>query len=227
MSKLHVVSGMVVAALAGIPVGAAADDAPPAAMAPHVAQAISRAWTGEVAPEAIRPTPSTPSRAVLQGAAARTAAGPNIGNVGLGGLGGLTDFEIGPSFRFWATDRIGVQAHLGFSGDDIGPENVDYLRFEPTVIVAIGDFGEGSVNIRPYAGGGIRVIRTDIGPFDDAQVKPVGVGGVEFGFRSAPRLNVSAELSIAPDIDDADFELGGRVPKIRGARAAVLAHYFF
>lgn len=226
MSKL-LVSGMVVAALAGIPSGAAADDAPPATLAPRVAQTISRAWTADVAPETIRPTPSTPSRAVLQGAAARTPAGPNIGNVGLGGLGGLTDFEIGPSFRFWATDRIGVQAHLGFSGEDFGPEDVEYLRFEPTVIVAIGDFGEGSVNIRPYAGGGIRVVRTDIGRFDDAQVKPVVVGGVEFGFRSVPRLNVSAELSIAPDIDDDDFELGGRVPDVRGARAALLAHYFF
>ena len=42
---------------------------------------------------------------------------------------GLSDFEIGPSFRYWINDRFGVQAHLGFSGDDdFFNDDVQYLR---------------------------------------------------------------------------------------------------
>lgn len=155
-------------------------------------------------------------------------AGPNIGAIGLGGVGGLSEFEIGPSFRYWMTDRFGLQAHLGFGGDrDFLEENVDYMRFEPTFIVAIGDFGNDAVNVRPYAGGGIRVFRTDIGSrFDDTTVKPAGVGGVEFGFRGVPRLKVSGELSVSAgnDLDDFNF---GNGPSIGGARVCALVHYFF
>ncbi|MBA2356588.1 MAG: outer membrane beta-barrel protein [Acidobacteria bacterium] len=145
--------------------------------------------------------------------------------MGLGAVVGLSEFEIGPSFRYWINDRFGVQAHLGFSGDDFGNDDVAYLRFEPTVIFAFGDFGDGSVNVRPYAGAGLRIIRTDIGDFNDSDVRPAGVGGVEFGFRALPRLKVSAELSVAAGND---FEVGVlRGPEFGSARVAALAHYFF
>ena len=154
-------------------------------------------------------------------------AGPNIGAFGIGGVGGLSQFEIGPSIRYWMTDRFALQAHLGFGGEDFLDEDVEYFRFEPTFIVAIGDFGNDAVNVRPYAGGGIRVFRTDIGErFDDTTVRPAGVGGVEFGFRGVPRLKASAELSLSAgnDLDDFDFDDG---PSVGGARVAALVHYFF
>lgn len=158
----------------------------------------------------------------------RKSAGPNIGAFGLGAVGGLSEFEIGPSFRYWMTERFGLQAHLGFGGDqDFRDEDVEYMRLEPTFIVAIGDFGNDAVNVRPYAGGGIRVFRTDIGSrFDDTTVRPAGVGGVEFGFRGAPRLKVSGELSLSSGNDLDDFNFGDG-PSIGGARASALVHYFF
>ena len=200
----------------------------------RAADAIARAWLdegqqGSGADEITARVAAGLAQTAEQqrGRAARTSAGPNIGTVGLGFIGGLSDFEIGPSFRFWATDRVGFQAHLGFSGDDFGPDNVDFVRFEPTVIVAIGDFGDGAVNVRPYAGGGLRIVRAGIGSFSDSEVKPVGVGGVEFGFRGAPRFKLSGEVSIAPNIDIDDFDRGRRGPRLTGARVAALGHYFF
>ena len=122
---------------------------------------------------------------------------------------------------------MGVQAHLGFGGDrDFLGDDVQYLRFEPTVIVAIGDFGNAAVNVRPYAGGGLRVLRTDIGRFDDTMVRPAGVGGVELGFRGAPRLKASAELSVSGENDLDDFNFGNG-PSIGGARVSALVHYYF
>ena len=184
---------------------------------PLLKAALAQAWQGPLAP---------PQAAAVQGRASRSA-GPNIGAIGLGGVGGLSEFEIGPSFRYWINERFGVQAHLGFSGDnDFIGEDVEYLRFEPTFIVAIGDFGNDDINVRPYAGGGIRVFRTDIGDFDDVMVRPAGVGGVELGFRGAPRLKVSAELSVSGENDLDDFNFGNG-PSIGGVRAAALVHYFF
>ena len=192
----------------------------PLVVSPRLQQTLETAWTPSAE--------MTRSTATIVRQRATAFAGPNIGAIGLGGVGGLSDFEIGPSFRYWMTDRFGVQAHLGFGGDsDFLDEDVDYLRFEPTFIVAIGDFGNDALNVRPYAGGGIRVFRTDIGErFDDTTVKPAGVGGVEFGFRSAPRLKVSAELSVSAgnDLDDFNF---GNGPSIGGARVSALVHYFF
>lgn len=192
----------------------------PLVVSPRLQQALETVWTPSAE--------MTRSTATIVRQRATAFAGPNIGAIGLGGVGGLSDFEIGPSFRYWMTDRFGVQAHLGFGGDsDFLDEDVDYLRFEPTFIVAIGDFGNDALNVRPYAGGGIRVFRTDIGErFDDTTVKPAGVGGVEFGFRGAPRLKVSAELSVSAgnDLDDFNF---GNGPSIGGARVSALVHYFF
>lgn len=230
---------IVVAALTLLPGAAAATPAEPAEPATRQAvggralDALARAWAGDLLTPAVGPlSAASPANTALAAAQrrrapVRPAAGPNIGTVGIGGIGGLSDFEIGPSFRLWATERVGFQAHLGFSGDELGSEHVDFIRFEPTVIVAIGDFGDGSVNVRPYAGGGLRVIRSDIGSFNDSQIKPVAVGGVEFGFRRVPRFKVSAELSVAPDADLDDLDLRGRGPKLTGARVSALGHYFF
>lgn len=197
----------------------------------RAADAIARAWLDDDATDGptrmARLGTSVEQIVEQRGRAARTAAGPDIGMVGLGFIAGLSDFEIGPSFRLWVNDRVGLQAHLGFSGDDFGPDSVDFIRFEPTFIVAIGDFGDAAVNVRPYVGGGLRVVRADIGQFNDSDIKPVGVGGVEFGFRGAPRFKVSAEVSIAPNIDIDEFDPPRRGPRLTGARVAALGHYFF
>lgn len=213
------------------PISARGDEAP-SLVGARAADAIARALIAD--DRAQGPTTSRRLTAVLgqtaeqqRARAARTAAGPNIGTVGLGFVAGLSELELGPSLRFWATNRVGFQAHLGFSGDDFGPDSVDFVRFEPTVIVAIGDFGQGAVNVRPYAGGGLRIVRAGIGPFNDSEVKPVGVGGVEFGFSGAPRFKLSGEVSVAPNIDIDDFQPGRRGPRLTGARVAALGHYFF
>lgn len=225
-------SGLVIvaAALLGWSASAKAEEATPA-MSPRVADVIARAWLADEPAEdttlTTRLATSVERIAQQRGRAARTPAGPDIGMVGLGFVAGLSDFEIGPSFRLWINDRVGLQAHLGFSGDDFGPDSVDFIRFEPTVIVAIGDFGDAAVNVRPYVGGGLRVVRADIGDFNDSDIKPVGVGGVEFGFRGAPRFKVSAEASIAPNIDIDEFDPPRRGPRLTGARVAALGHYFF
>jgi len=191
-----------------------------------ITDALELAWATTTAVDEAAVSRSAGRTSLLQQARRRRAsAGPSIGSVGLGAVAGLSDFEIGPSFRYWINDRFGVQAHLGFSGDDFGIEDVEYLRFEPTVIFAFGDFGDGSVNVRPYAGGGLRFIRTDIGDFNDSDVKPAGVGGVELGFQAVPRLKVSVELSVAAGNDFEDDVFRG--PELGGARVAALAHYFF
>jgi hypothetical protein len=225
-------SGLVIvaAALLGWSATANAEETS-SAIESRVAGAITRAWLADEPTQATSLTTrleTTVEQVVEQrGRAARTPAGPDIGMVGLGFIAGLSDLEIGPSFRLWINDRFGLQAHLGFSGDDIGPDSVDFIRFEPTFIVAIGDFGDAAVNVRPYVGGGLRVVRADIGQFNDSDIKPVGVGGVEFGFRGAPRFKVSAEASIAPNIDIDDFDPPRRGPRLTGARVAALGHYFF
>jgi hypothetical protein len=203
-----------------VPVLAPPITAAPAATAPPLDQSLDAVWSPSAGISA--------AGVARQRQRVRNSAGPNIGAFGIGGVGGLSEFEIGPSFRYWMTDRFGLQAHLGFGGDqDFLDEDVEYMRFEPTFIVAIGDFGNDALNVRPYAGGGIRVFRTDIGSrFDDTSVRPAGVGGVEFGFRGVPRLKVSGELSVSAgnDLDEFNF---GNGPSIGGARVAALVHYFF
>ncbi len=226
----HLNRVMAAAALLGSPVAVVAEETRTPDMGVRASEAIVRAWLAAAAGEGDRlamPLATTLGQTAEQGGRASQPAAPSIGMVGLGGLGGLTDFEFGPSFRIWANDRIGFQAHLTFSGDDFGPDDVDFVRFEPTVIVAIGDFGSGAVNVRPYAGGGLRVVRSDIGRFNDSDIKPAVVGGVEFGFRTLPRFKVSTELSVSPDIDVDDFDPPRGGPKLTGARLAALAHYFF
>jgi hypothetical protein len=195
--------------------------APAAAAAPSILRdVLGRAWEPATRTLAHAAATTQPSRR-------RAAAGPNIESVGLGAVGGLSEFELGPSFRYWATERFGLQAHLGFGGEDnLRRGDVQFMRFEPTFIVAIGDFGNAALNVRPYAGGGIRLMRTDIGEFSDTDVRPAGVGGVEFGFQGVPRLKVSAELSLStdPDFEDFDFD---EVPTPGGARLSALLHYFF
>ena len=203
------------AALADEPV----TPAPAASAAPSIlGSVLTRAWQPS--------SETTHAAAVVQ--ARRSAAGPNIESVGLGGVAGLSEFEIGPSFRYWINERFGVQAHLGFGGEDDFRfiDDIGYMRFEPTFIVAIGDFGNAAVNVRPYAGGGLRLTRTDIDNESDTDLRPAGVGGVEFGFRGAPRLKVSAELSLSadPDFENFDFD---EVPTPGGARLSALVHYFF
>ena len=217
-------AAMLAACTLVVPTAALADE--PAAAAPAASasssilrSALASAWTPAGG--------TTTAWSVAQTRRARQSAGPSIASVGLGGVAGLSEFEIGPSLRYWINDRFGLQGHLGFGGDDdFLEDDVEYMRFEPTFIVAIGDFGNDALNVRPYAGGGIRVMRTDIGEFDDTDVRPAGVGGVEFGFRGAPRLKVSAELSISTDQDFDDIDLDDG-PSLGGTRLSALVHYFF
>lgn len=183
--------------------------------------AAATAWLAPIG----SPVPDALPGRVVQAQQTGAAAGPNIGTVGIGVVAGLSDFEIGPSIRYWINERFGFQAHLGFSGDDLPGDDLEYVRFEPTFIVAIGDFGDGAVNVRPYAGGGLRVVRTDRGDFNDTDVKPAGVGGVEFGFRDVRRLEASVEVSLSDSSDFDDGPLSG--PDFGGARLAALVHYFF
>lgn len=187
-----------------------------------VRAALGTAWAP--APRALA-APAARSLHLQQSPRTSGSAGPSIGSVGLGAVAGLSDVEIGPSFRYWINDRVGVQAHLGFSGDDFFNEDIEYLRFEPTVIVALGDFGRDAVNVRPYVGAGLRVLRTDIGDFNDLDAKPAAVGGVEFGFRAAPRLKASAEVSLAAQNEFEDDLFRG--PDLGGGRLVALLHYFF
>jgi hypothetical protein len=60
------------------------------------------------------PPTSTAEATAVQRGRTPSAAGPNIGAIGLGGIGGLSEFEIGPSLRYWITERFGLQGHLGF-----------------------------------------------------------------------------------------------------------------
>ena len=224
MLRIIPATAVLAACVFGAPASARAEEpvspAPAAAAAPSILRRVlASAW---------EPASTTTAHALTtQASRGRPAAGPNIESVGLGAIGGLSEFELGPSFRYWATERFGLQAHLGFGGeDDLRRGDVQFMRFEPTFIVAIGDFGNAALNVRPYAGGGVRLMRTDIGDFSDTDLRPAGVGGVEFGFQGVPRLKVSAELSLStdPDFEDFDFD---EVPTPGGARLSALLHYFF
>ena len=223
MLRIIPATAVLAACVLAAPAGARADEpVTPAPAAPAGASILNR-----VLARAWEPASTTVGAAVRTQSRRRPVAGPNIESVGLGAVGGLSEFELGPSFRYWATERFGLQAHLGFGGeDDLRRGDVQFMRFEPTFIIAIGDFGNASLNVRPYAGGGLRLIRTDIGDFSDTDLRPAGVGGVEFGFRGAPRLKVSAELSLSTDPDFEDFDFDD-VPTPGGARLSALLHYFF
>jgi hypothetical protein len=213
---------------------------PPGAVSPAVGQTIVSAWQVDpITPAAIggpgltlqqtaqQPQPTPPGQPVQQGQAAQTAAGPDIGRVGIGAIGGLSDLEFGPSVRTWFTPRFGAQAHLVFSSDDYGPQDVSFIRFEPTVLVALGDFGEGQVNIRPYLGGGLRLVRASIGNFSDSETNLAAVVGAEFGFLRVPRFKVSGEVSLSTDSDFDTFDPPRAGPRHNGVRIGVLGHYFF
>ena len=223
MLRIIPATAVLAACVLVLPARARADEPVAPAPGPAAAPSLLR---NVLAKEWAPSSTTTATAAAVQGR--RPVAGPNIESVGLGGVAGLSDFEIGPSFRYWINDRFGVQAHLGFGGEEDfrSIDEVGYLRFEPTFIVAIGDFGNGAVNVRPYAGGGLRVTRTDIGEESDTDLRPAGVGGVEFGFQGVPRLKVSAELSLSadPDFENFDFD---EVPTPGGVRLSGLVHYFF
>ena len=133
MLRIIPATAVLAACVLAAPAGARADEpVTPAPAAPAGASILNR-----VLARAWEPASTTVGAAVRTQSRRRPVAGPNIESVGLGAVGGLSEFELGPSFRYWATERFGLQAHLGFGGeDDLRRGDVQYMRFEPTFITS-------------------------------------------------------------------------------------------
>lgn len=165
---------------------------------------------------------------------AETAAGlshtmyvaPPAHVIGLGARAGWSAFESGISARTWLHDRIGLQFEVSRSAltSPVAPARLTATQFAPSLLLAWHDRMSDDVMVRPYVGGGPRVIRQVVG------VGPQGVGSVaesrmavqvfgggEVTFPAAPRFTLSADLRYGwskqapagPELDGLGFSLSG------------------
>lgn len=146
--------------------------------------------------------------------------------IGLGARAGWSAFASGISARTWLHERIGLQLEVSRSAltSPLSPARLTATQFAPSLLLAWHDRMSDDVMVRPYVGGGPRVIRQVVG------VGPQGVGSVaesrmaaqvfgggEVTFPAAPRFTLSADLRYGwskqapagPELDGLGFSLSG------------------
>lgn len=145
---------------------------------------------------------------------------------GVGGRAGGFSFGVGGSGRYWASDRIGVQADVSH----YGLSTVGITQFAPSVLTVLGqpDLTKAT-QIRPYAGGGLNVLRVtqDFGSigFSEFNSSDTGIGfqgfaGAEAVFGGAPNFGVSGDLGYYSTGDFFGVNVGGFALSLAG-------HYYF
>ncbi len=160
----------------------------------------------------------TPESAAANGAAqGRSAsAGDRPHTVGLGGKAGGFAFGVGASARAWATDRIGVQTDL--SHFEVG--TVSVTQISPSVIVTLGSPDlDADTQLRPYAGGGINIMRVASTFSSDSGVGFQAFVGGEWVFARAPRLGLSGDIGYYSTGKFFNVSIGGFA-------VSVLGHYY-
>lgn len=146
--------------------------------------------------------------------------------IGLGARAGWSAFESGISARTWLHDRIGLQLEVSRSAltSPVAPARLTATQFAPSVLLAWPDRMSDDVMVRPYVGGGPRVIRQvvgigpqGVGSVSENRVAVQVFGGGEVTFPAAPRFTLSADLRYGwskqapagPELDGLGFSLSG------------------
>jgi len=146
------------------------------------------------------PVQQAPSQSDSGGTATSTDRPHQIGLGGFGGSGG------GVSFRYFMTERIGLDANVGFSGaGPTGSRNSSSgttVRVAPSAVFMMTKaHALADLDVRPYVGGGLNYTQTP----SNVQAVTTGVGtsgfgmqafgGVELSFASARSIAISAEVA--------------------------------
>jgi SH3 domain-containing protein len=148
------------------------------------------------------------------------------------GLGGQLNATPGFGFssRIWSRNRFGVQVDLSRSrmSNDVSENRVRSTEFVPSVIYSMPDYVSESFWMRPYAGGGVAMIRSKLyGGLPEVPLSESdstwayrAFGGAEVTVPGVPRLAISADLGY----QWADVLFGGFEPA--GPRLSVAAHWY-
>ena len=173
--------------------------------------------------------PASASQATHSSAMRTTYVPPPTHRVGLGGQLNATP-GFGFSSRIWSRNRFGVQVDLSRSrmSNEFSANRVRSTEFSPSFIYSLPDYVSESFWLRPYAGGGVAMIRSKLyGGVPEVALSESdstwayrAFGGAEVTVPGVPRLAVSADLGY----QWADVLFGGFDPA--GPRFSVSAHWY-
>lgn len=145
---------------------------------------------------------------------------------GVGGRAGGFTFGVGASARYWGSEKLGLQADVSH----YGISTIGITQIAPSVLFVLGnpDLSK-STQIRPYAGGGINIMRiaedySDFG-FSELNGSETSLGGqgmvgAEMIFGGAPNFALSGDLGYYSTGKFFGVSIGGFALSISG-------HYYF
>lgn len=120
---------------------------------------------------------------------------------GLGGFGGSAG---GASFRYFATDRLGVDLDVGWTGNSVGgPSGGSTFRVAPSMVFMFTKANQlADIDWRPYAGVGFNWAYSGqvLQQSSTNQLRTSGLGmqafgGVELTFAGARNISISAQVA--------------------------------
>ena len=139
---------------------------------------------------------------------------------------------VGGSVRyFFYGGPLGVQGELSGFGIDFGGNDVNSVRFSPSVLYRfVEQKFNGPVSLTPYVGAGLSFVHSKFdedvfGSIDDTSVGVLLYGGVELFFSSVPNLGVSGEITYASNDDVSSPGLGSA--SIGGVAFTAAGHWYF
>jgi hypothetical protein len=174
--------------------------------------------------------PASASRANDSSAMRTVYVPPPTHRLGLGGQLSAATPGIGFSSRIWSFNRFGVQVDLSRSrmSNDFSENRVRSTEFVPSFIYSLPDYVSESFWLRPYAGGGVAMIRSKLyGGVPEIALSESdstwgyrAFGGAEVTAPGVPRLAISADFGY----QWADVLFDGFDPA--GPRLSVSAHWY-
>jgi hypothetical protein len=139
---------------------------------------------------------------------------------------------VGGSVRyFFYGGPLGVQGELSGFGVDFGGNDVNSVRFSPSVLYRfVEQKFNGPVSLTPYVGGGLSFVHSNFdedvfGPIDDTSVGVLLYGGVELFFVNVPNLGVSGEITYTSNDDVSSPSFGSA--SIGGVAFTAAGHWYF
>jgi opacity protein-like surface antigen len=155
---------------------------------------------------------------------------PPTHRLGLGGQLSAATPGFGFLSRIWSRNRFGVQVDLSRSrmSTDSSENRIRSTEFVPSFIYSLPDYVSESFWLRPYAGGGVAMIRSKLyGGVPEVAVSESdstwgyrAFGGAEVTVPGVPRLAISADFGY----QWADVLFGGFDPA--GARLSFSAQWY-
>ena len=181
-------------------------------------------------PPAPADVPASASQATDSSAMRTMYVRPPTHRLGLGGQLSAATPGIGFSSRIWSRNRFGVQVDLSRSrmSTDFSENRVRSTEFVPSFIYSLPDYVSESFWLRPYAGGGVAMIRSKLyGGVPEVALSESdstwgyrAFGGAEVTVPGVPPLAISADFGY----QWADVLFGGFDPA--GPRLSVSAHWY-